>query len=382
MTQRLLIYGYFGWYNAGDDLIGYGILKELSNRNQSVAITLTSKNIYFENHAKILFQDMKIKTIKFRFLSLLKAIIKSDKFIIAGGTHFTDEDQFIFRKMRLFAFFYIITLWANIVSKPPILLGHGIGPVTKPWNKFLLKRILRISDMVIVRDGDSADIVRSLGYDKKCILGFDCSLPFIESMTEYPHTMRNIIGLSILPAYGIYSKKPSLDTRVVISLSASVQKLMMEFPSLQLRLFSFHGGGKDSDEPIVRELNSHLGKYSDKIQIIYYNGDIIEFLSKIKECDIFIGMRYHSSLIAYILKKYLIIIDYMGKCRSLAKDIHQKNEYILSINEILLNPDGNLLYSRLQKMIINNDVGYLNSTTEDPSARQKTMFSIMADYLK
>jgi polysaccharide pyruvyl transferase WcaK-like protein len=381
MTQKVLLYGYFGWHNAGDDLLGYGILKELSDENPSAAITVTSNSDYFFHYAKKLFPGLKIRTIPFRFLLLLREILGSNRFIIAGGTHFTDKDALNLARLKLFGFFYVVVLVAKLAGNPPVLLGHGIGPVTKPWNIFLLKRILKNSAIIIVRDGDSAELVRSLGYDKKCVLGFDCSIPLIETVKKDPPIPRKIIGLSVLPAYGIYAKKPASDTGIVLSLSASLQKMMTDSSTLHVRLFSFHGGKKDSDEPLVRELNALLENYSDRIQMIYYDGDMIDFLSKISECTIFIGMRYHSSLIAYLMGKPLIIIDYMGKCRSLAKDIGQKNEYILSLDEILLNTDGTILYARIQKLINDHATGQEKPATDEITIRQKTMFSVLKEYL-
>lgn len=381
MTQNLLIYGYFGWYNAGDDAIGYGILKELSNRNLSINITLTSNDPYFENYVKKIIPGIKIATIKFQFLSLFKTLLKSEKFIIAGGTHFTDEDRLNFRRMKIFIYFYILTLFANIIQKPPLLLGHGIGPVTKPWNKFLLKRILKNSNFILVRDKDSYDVVASLGFRKKCILGFDCSVPLIQDFHEYRESKNNLIGLSILPAYEIYSGKPTLDIQVISSLCESFHKVFQEYPFLHITIFSFRGGSRHSDEAIVSELNNLLRMYSRRIMIVNYHGDIVEFISKMKECSMFIGMRYHSSLFAFLLAKPLIIIDYMGKCQSLAKDIRQDSDYVLSLNEILLNPNGNLLYSRLHNMIENKDLGYSKTTLDVAIEQQKVMFSKMDEYL-
>ena len=56
---------------------------------------------------------------------------------------------------------------------------------------------------------------------------------------------------------------------------------------------------------------------------------------KIKNCDAFLGMRYHSSLFAYLANKPFIMIDYSSKCKAFANDIKLPKNSIISINDIL-----------------------------------------------
>ncbi len=55
-----------------------------------------------------------------------------------------------------------------------------------------------------------------------------------------------------------------------------------------------------------------------------------------EKCDYFIGMRYHSSLFAYLLKKPEIIIDYQEKCKSLANEILLPKNALIPLEDLEL----------------------------------------------
>ena len=95
--------------------------------------------------------------------------------------------------------------------KHPILLGHGIG-LRKRWSKYFLRSIFKHSRVITVRDKDSYDLVKILGFENKCLLGFDIASLLLETIPESDRININnndqVIGFSILPVYSIYSKTP------------------------------------------------------------------------------------------------------------------------------------------------------------------------------
>jgi len=212
-------------------------------------------------------------------------------------------------------------------------------------------------------------------------VGFDCSVPFVNALNRRPQEPIDCLGISVLPAFDIYSKKESLDRKMVSSLGAGIRTILADFPTMRVNIFSFRGGNTDSDEGIVSELESLLPMHADRVSIIRYRGEITGFLDKIDECSVFVGMRYHSSLFAYLLAKPLVIVEYMGKCRGLARDIGEEDDYIVSLAEIVSDPKGNILVERLEKMIQLRKSGYRQSLREVLMARERKMFTELKDYL-
>lgn len=343
-VKKSFIFGYFGWYNAGDDAIGIAILKELSKKYPNAEFTITAHDNYFVKK-----NDLNtVNTIEFKLISILRAIKNSDLFIISGGTHFQDQDEFKFRRLKLNLLFALIVIYAKFFKKEPILLGHGVGPFFSRWSLFFVKLILNYSRLIIVRDEDSFNIVNSLGFGFKCFKGFDMAAGLFKPDYYVKENNCRILGISLLPFYSIYSKHPNYDKILINELSECIKKLLIEDEELQIKLFAFRTGKMHSDNQILDEISKKLDS-STRIIKVTYMGILSEFITELCECNAIIGMRYHSLLFSYFLKKPIIAIEYMGKCKSLAKEIKLPNEAIVTLSDVKMP----LIYEKARKMLSN-----------------------------
>ncbi len=166
-NKSFFIFGYFGWFNAGDDAIGIALIKGLSERYPLSNISISVNDDYFLSNN---ISDNKIQQVNFNFLSILKAVNNSDNFIIAGGTHFQDQDKSLFLKIKVFLFFTVLVKFANLINRSPVLFGHGLGPIKSTWTTILVKVIFKNSKFIIVRDTDSYNFVTLFGFKTKCFL--------------------------------------------------------------------------------------------------------------------------------------------------------------------------------------------------------------------
>lgn len=381
-NPRFFILGYFGWYNVGDDAIGLSVIKELKNRYPDAKLLVTCHDRYFlENfHGTNISQDLEI--IGFNILKILRGIFKSRRLIITGGTHFHDEDGLFFTRLKILLSFILITTYARILHKPPLLLGHGIGPLYSSWSKALVKVILLNSKKIFVRDEDSFRLVTMLGFGDKCIQGFDCAILLIKEgsvlkeISDF-HYNKKIIGISLLPVYGIYSNDLEKDIQIVKSFAKCLGTMLKKDNSINLRLFAFRAGTRHSDVPLLISLMNNINAHSDSIELVQYEGNIEKFLKSINGCDLSIGMRYHASVFAYFLHKPQIILDYMGKCKSLGRDI--------GINEMAIVPVSNILTpsfcSKIQSFISNPVHNMANLPIHSAKMRAVMMFDNLEEQL-
>jgi len=366
--KRIFIFGYFGMYNFGDDAICFTIIKQLLNKYTNSTITITLENNYFINKNKL----NNIKIIPFSLLLIIKEIYKSDIFIISGGTHFQDQDKSLFLKLKVFFFFFIIVSFGNLINHAPILLGHGIGPLKYTWTKLLVKIILKKSKIILVRDTDSFDLVKNLGIKEKCILGFDLTALF--PFPQHQVIKKNaVLGFSLLPYYSIYENNSKKDEVYINNICNCLKKLLVLKNDLEITFISFRSGKKHSDDAILLKLINNLQEFRNRLNFILYSGEIFDFIMKINNFDYYIGMRYHSSLLAYLFQKPLVLIDYQQKCRSLAKDI------VLSEGSIIELPDleTNSACLKIYDLVFHPENHYPNLPLDDAKYRAKKTF----DYL-
>jgi polysaccharide pyruvyl transferase WcaK-like protein len=370
--EKIFIFGYFGWHNAGDDAIGVAAIRELAKRKPFAEFLISVNGEYFLSKNKF---SHNVQGINFNVLSVLKAIKDSDIFIITGGTHFQDQDEFIFRSFKIFLFFQLLVMYAYILNKAPIILGHGIGPIRYKWSKLSLMVILKHSRIITVRDMDSYDLVKTLGFENKCLLGFDIASLLLETIPESMKQNNNdpIIGMSILPVYSIYSKTPDKDISLVDVFSRTICQILKLNNNLKIKLFAFRSGERHSDVKIIEDISKKLKGYSKRVDVAVYNGDIMEFIDQINECNAMVSMRYHSLLFAYILKKSIVAIEYQGKCRSLAQEIGLEEGALLSLNDI----SCNTLLDAINKVLNNTDKCTNRRSVEKSLSMAKEMFSVV-----
>jgi len=381
-NPHFFIFGYFGWFNVGDDAIGVSVVKELKNRYPDATFTVTCNDRYFmENfHGTSILRALKI--IGFGVSEILRGVIKSDYFIITGGTHFHDEDKLKFRRFKILLSFVILTGYARLIRRRPLLLGHGIGPLSSSWSKVLVKLILHNSKKVFVRDEDSFELVNTLGLSEKCVLGFDCAATLIKAspiLGKVPQCQREqrIIGISLLPVYSIYSDDVEKDASMVRSFAHCLESVLIKDNSICLRLFAFRTGTRHSDVPILEALTREISVRPDDIKLVQYAGDVNSFSNSIGECDFFIGMRYHASVFAYLLHKPQIILDYMGKCKSLGRDIAINDAAIIPITDILTSG----FCGKIQAFLSNPDQYIANYPVHSAKMRAEMMFEKLEEGL-
>lgn len=338
-SPHFFIFGYFGWFNVGDDAIGLSLIKELKDRYPDATLTITSNDGYFvENFCGTCIKE-DLEIIGFELSSILWEITKSDYFIITGGTHFHDEDGLNYGRLKILLSFVMLTSYARLFGKSPFLLGHGVGSLSSLWSRCLVKVILNNCKKVFVRDASSFELVSSLGFYKKCLQGFDCTAtminPKLKINVDLQQKNQKIIGISILPAFTIYSNNAEKDMKIAKSLACCLNKILQNNNSLRVHLFAFRTGTKHSDIPLLNALIGDMKAPLGDIKLIQYDGNVEKFLNLMDECDYYIGMRYHASLFAYLFHKPQIILDYMSKCNSLGQDIAIEETAIVPILNIL-----------------------------------------------
>jgi len=354
LSLKCYIFGYFGFHNFGDDSIGLAILQGLSKSIPPTNLTLTPKEDYLlsKNFTR------NLEKLNFNFLSILRAIRKSDIFMIAGGTHFQDEDSKKSRRIFILMFFTLITVYAKMFKSQIVIFGHGIGPINYNWSRFIVKFILKNSKFILVRDEDSFNFVKSLGFSDKCFKGFDVAIGLLEDFKNDNEAIKDydneehILGVSLLPFHEIYYNNPQKDDHLLNEIYKSLKRVLEENKNLKIKLFAFRSGNKHSDEEILGKLKNRFLEDSHNlgcvnVETVVYDGDIMKFISDLSQCSSFLGMRYHSILFAYCLNKPFIALDYMKKCKSLTRDVNIADKAVISLEDI----DSFKLYYNLNEML-------------------------------
>lgn len=369
-TKKIFIFGHYGEKNTGDDAMIYALLQELNETFPLFDFSIMSpRKLFIPNIVK-----GRVKIIKPSFVPVFREIMHSSIFVMGGGTQIYDYGKKSERFKVLFQMLFIIS-WAKIFCSKIFFFNIGVEPFETIIRRFLSKRICKLADLISLRDNYSFNILKNMGIEK-IKMSFDLAAllnPYWNIVTDKSED--KILGLSILPFYEIYHGKPNLDHKLVNEIAKSINELLTIYSDYSLFLFVFKGKSRSDDYNITHVLAEKIDK-KDNLTIINYDPNPVKMLNAVKKCDIFIGMRYHSCLFAYITKKPLLIINYFQKCSALAVEIGLPEKTVISLNDIL---DG--CFNERLKDIINNPDEYMPSLPVDEARKRAKITNVYKEVL-
>ena len=155
----ILISGYYGFKNSGDDTLLLAIIQDLTKYKPDVKIAVLSKTP--AETAKM----YNVKAVnRLNPFAVILNIIKTRLLLSGGGTLIQDGTS----TKSLFYYLFIIET-AHIFGKKVMLYSNGIGPLTDKHRKITAK-ILNKTDIITLRDEASLQELASLGVTKPKII--------------------------------------------------------------------------------------------------------------------------------------------------------------------------------------------------------------------
>ena len=149
----IVLSGYYGFSNSGDDAILKMIIKEIRNYNESIGITILSNR---PNDAKAIYNVNAVS--RWNIFSIIKVLKKSKVFISGGGSVIQDVTS----TKSLFYYLGLIML-AKSYNNKIMLYANGIGPIKHERNRKIAKNVLNKTDIITLREMDSKEFLDEMG---------------------------------------------------------------------------------------------------------------------------------------------------------------------------------------------------------------------------
>lgn len=160
LMQRVLVSGYYGFGNAGDEAILMAIVDSLKKLKSDIEITALSadpqktKEYYGINAVQ-----------RTSPLAIIREISKADLVISGGGGLLQDVTS-----NRSIPYYLFILYLAKKMNKKVMFYANGVGPVLREINKSMIKRVGNMMDLITVRDEQSRKELENLGVSKPPII--------------------------------------------------------------------------------------------------------------------------------------------------------------------------------------------------------------------
>ena len=156
----VMISGYYGFKNSGDDAILLAIIDNLRKIKKDVRIVVLSKSP--EDTATNYGVDSINRFNLFKVISTMK---KTKLFLNGGGTLITDITS-----TRSLVYYLATIYLAKLNGLKVMLYANGIGPISRGFNRHFTAKILNLVDVITLREEASGLELESLGVKKPDIL--------------------------------------------------------------------------------------------------------------------------------------------------------------------------------------------------------------------
>lgn len=318
INKRILISGYYGFDNSGDDAILKAIVKDLNENNNSIEITALSNRPDFTE------KIYNINAVnRFKIKDVIKAIKSCDLFISGGGSLLQDVTS-----TRSLLYYITLMKLAKIFKKTVMVYANGIGPINKKLNRVLTRSILNKVDLITLRDVDSKQFLKELG-----VVNNNIYVTADPVFTLEPTEDSRII--EILQKEGVPLDKSLVGVSVrnwvrgdkLIEIVAKSIDYVIEKYGVNVILIPMHYPEDLSISNNILEKVTKKGCY-----IISNKYSVEDIMGIIKRLEIIMAMRLHSLIYAATQDIPMVGIVYDPKVEGFLKSINM--EYMCSVEDI------------------------------------------------
>ncbi len=296
--HSVVIAGYYGFGNAGDELILLSQIQRLRKEHPDCQITVLSARPA-ETAARL---DVKAVN-RWNPWSWIQSLWNAELFILGGGG-LLQETTHSWNSL----YYLALVAFAKIFSCRTEVRAIGVDPIGRWWSRIFARFVFNhLVNFVSVRDADSQRALESIGIHVRLWRSLDpafyLSLPKIQTAPRPAPKIAWVISA--------WPQRPGWNHDVSFLLQRVAKEL-----NVTNELLPFF---REQDEPLSRSI-SELTSFHASVRSWERLEDL---LSWTQEYDLIIGMRYHALVLAALAQKTFIGWGYQRKVRTLCRDFNQ-----------------------------------------------------------
>ena len=309
--SKIVISGYYGFANAGDEAMLTAIVRSLRSAEAAVDLTVISGN---PHNTATKHQVASIH--RFSPLKIYSALANCDLLLSGGGSLLQDVTS---KKSLLY--YLAIILLGNLLNKKVMLFAHGIGPIRSGILRKLTKFVCSKADLITVRDTDSLVELERLGVAlEKVRLTADAVLTLAQADKAQ--------GIALLKKFNVSQEKPIVAISVrswgngdkYLQEMAKAADALAAQQKVQIVLLPLQ---YPADVTACKRLQQFM-QHKDAV-ILDAAFDTEQFLALMGSFSLLIGMRLHALIFAAVMDVPFIALSYDPKIDGFVKEVRGTN---------------------------------------------------------
>ena len=297
--KRVLVSGYIGFNNFGDEAIFYALSSHLKSLGYEVCALCGNVKEVEEKYGveAHYFKDFK---------SIIKQISKCDILVSGGGSLLQNKTS----NFSLFYYLGIIFL-AKLFNKKTIIFAQGIEPIVGKFPTAITKAVLKQVDFITLRDRKSVKLLKNWGIGS--VLVSDPAFSLVENVKISNPKDGLIVQLRSFRG---------MNEKFISNLALYIAKNYRG----PISVFSFQD---EIDEKICLDFIKELEKHNFQAKYIS-NKSVQETIEILNNAKYVISTRLHGLIISSALHSRTFGICYDEKIKTLTSELEIENIDILN----------------------------------------------------
>lgn len=287
--MRLLLVGYYGYRNWGDE----GSLATLLQRLPAKNCTVLSGDPPFTERT---YGVNAVPRMAFR--TVRQALRQSDAVVFGGGSLLQDATS-----LRSLLYYLTLIGWGLRARKPVWLLAQGMGPFQRPISRWLVRRTLNRLEWVSLRNQDSARALEQIGVRVPLRIDADLTWALTPQPTQLPLPEGKWVGLAPRP-WRDWRVQDAFATLACAIQESGYQPLLIPMQESQ-------------DRPLCEAIAQQSG--ATVLPSVEHPAVLMGMMVHLYAM---IAMRLHGAIFALSQSVPTLCIDYDPKVRALAQQVN------------------------------------------------------------
>ena len=316
---RLVLSGYYGFKNSGDEAVLKSILTALEEAADAAGVRV--EPIVLSGDPQWTSRQYGIEAVpRMKLAEVRRALKGSDGLISGGGSLLQDATG-----MGSIPYYLGIMEMARWCGKPTFVYAQGIGPVNRAMFKPFIGRAFKRAQYVSVRDEESAALLRGYGLPASRVAVVPDPVMGLPPGGLGADEMGGADVVDTLPVVGVSVRFWRSDRADLDRAAAALEALAALGVRARLRFLPFHRGADEDSSRYVMERLARTGAYSEReLELAPAHDDPQQMLREVGRCALLIGMRLHSLIYAANREVPLLGISYDPKIDQFLQRLGEK----------------------------------------------------------
>ena len=286
-TLTIVLSGYYGFGNSGDEAVLKGILFALEKAGQAHDVCIQPIVLSMDpEHTAASYGVEAVH--RMNMVHVWGALRRSSGVISGGGSLLQDSTG-----LGSVPYYLGIVKLAQWMNKPTYIYAQGIGPIRRKVYQYVVGCVLHRCQYVSVREEQSARLLQTFGVGAESIAVVPDPVMGLPVWKRQPDEQNG----NERPMIGVSVRFWEKDRRELVEIATALRTIARK-RAVHIKFFCFHVPVDEAAAQYVIDQMGDVSACGSEVSHSVQGEDPLALLHEIRQCSVVVGMRLHSLIYA------------------------------------------------------------------------------------